>query len=99
MNNRLSNELEMQMHIRNLQNRFNKKDNEEIDIYKTLQQQKQEMNLLEFVRELENTVEEMKQMKASFEQEKKQYFKDLEEHTRTEVEKAITRGLENAFTK
>lgn len=99
MNNRLSNELEMQMHIRKLQNMFNKADNEEIDIYKTLQQQKQEMNLLEFVRELETATEELKQMKASFEQEKKQYFKDIEEYTKAEVEKAITRGLESAFTK
>lgn len=99
MNNRLSNELEMQMHIRNLQNSFNKTDNKEIDIYKTLQQQKQEMNLLELVREFETATEELKQMKASFEQEKKQYFKGLEEYTRAEVEKAITRGLENAFTK
>ena len=97
MNNKLSNDLEMQMHIRKFQNNFNKADNKEIDLHRVLQQQKQEMKLLEFVRELENTVDEMKQMKASFEQEKKQYFKDLEEYTRVEVEKAITRGLENAF--
>lgn len=36
-------------------------------------------------------------MKVKFEQEKKQYFKRLEGYTRAEVEKAITKGLENAF--
>ena len=97
MNNKLSNDLSMQMHIDKVQNMFNKAENKEIDLNRILQQQKQKMKLLEFVRELEDTMEEMKQVKANFEQEKKQYFKDLEEYTRVEVEKAITKGLESAF--
>lgn len=97
MNNKLSNDLSMQMHIDKVQNMFNKAENKEIDLNRILQQQKQKMKLLEFVRELEDTMEEMKQVKANFEKEKKQYFKDLEEYTRVEVEKAITKGLESAF--
>lgn len=94
---RLSNNLIMDMHIRNLKNSFNKADNKEIDLNKIVHQQKQEMKFIELVRELEDMAEEMKQVKANFEQEKKQYFKDLEEYTRAEIEKAITNGLNNAF--
>ena len=96
---KLSDYLSMQRHFKNLQNSFKSADNEEIDLNKLIAEQKQEMKLIQTIREFENTIEEVKQMKTNFEQEKKQYFKQLEEYTTKEVEKAIKRGLENAFTK
>lgn len=96
---KLSDYLSMQRHFKNLQNSFKSADNEEIDVNKLIAEQKQEMELIQTIREFEKTIEEVKQMKTDFEQEKKQYFKELEEYTTKEVEKAITRGLENAFTK
>lgn len=92
---RLSDYLSMQRHFKNLQNSFKSTDNKEIDINRLIAEQKQEMKLIQAIREFENTIEEVKQMKIDL----KQYLKELEKYTTKEVEKAITRGLENAFTK
>lgn len=96
---RLSDYLAMQRHCKNLQNSFKSADNKEIDVNRLIAEQKQEMKLIQVIRELENTAEEVKQIKSSFEQEKKQYLKEIEKYTTKEVEKAIKRGLEDAFTK
>lgn len=92
---KLSDFLLMQKHFKDLQNAGNK----EIDPNNIIAETHQQMELIQVIREFESTIEEVKQMKTSFEQEKKQYFKDLEEYTKAEVEKAITKGLQNAFTK
>lgn len=88
---KLSDYLETQSHIRKLQSSFNKADTKEIDLLKTIQETKQEMELIDTVREFETQIEDIKKMGLDFEQEKKQNFKDLE--------KAITNGLNNAFKK
>ena len=48
---KLSDHLETQYHIKKLQNSFNKADTKEIDLLKAMQETKQEMNLLELVKE------------------------------------------------